>query len=129
VPSAPAGQEDLADQAALVQEIGAEASRGFDPEAHARALRAQIEALIGKPVAAKAVVAPASAPGATGSGTSAAVALLAPVAKPVLAPALPAMTSASASGPSESVVRDAIQKLESVLDNLKTEVNREAKDK
>jgi hypothetical protein len=40
--------EGIAEQAALVQQIGAEAARGFDVEAHARTIRAQIEALISK---------------------------------------------------------------------------------
>lgn len=53
-PASPSSQEDLAEQAALVQQIGEDAARGFDAEAHARALRAQIEALIATPTTAKA---------------------------------------------------------------------------
>ena len=46
VPSSP---EAIAEQAALVRQIGADAARGFDPEAHAHALRVQIETLVKEP--------------------------------------------------------------------------------
>lgn len=45
----PALQVNLTEQADLVRQIGEEAARGFDPEAHARWLREQIEALTPKP--------------------------------------------------------------------------------
>ncbi len=50
---APVFQAELVEQARFVAEIAREASQGFDSETHARSLRAQIEALVYKPVPAK----------------------------------------------------------------------------
>jgi hypothetical protein len=53
----PALRVNLTEQADLVRQIGEEAARGFDPEAHARWLRGQIEALADKPDVAPETVA------------------------------------------------------------------------
>jgi hypothetical protein len=112
VTNAPTLQEDLADQAALVQQIGSEAARGFDPEAHARALRAQIEALIAGSATAKAAPeAPPLAPEIT-------------VRTAAANSSMPAAVGVSAPGTSEeTAVREAIQKLRAVLDRLEAQLN------
>ncbi len=116
----PSFPEDLADQAGLVQQIGAEASRGFDVEAHARALRAQIEALVSGSAAS------------AGSGANTNVNLTAQSsAKPVSAS--PAVTKLTAPAPLEppakpapqnSAVQDAIRKMRAALEELETQLHR-----
>jgi hypothetical protein len=110
--NAPALPEDLAEQAALVQQIGEDAARGFDPEAHAHALRLQIEALAAMPTNAK-------APPPTASPAP-----MAAQAKPAPVPSAPAPAPSSAGMPArETSVRNAIQRMRSVLDDLEVQLN------
>jgi hypothetical protein len=107
--SAPSLPEDLAEQAALVQQIGEEAARGFDPEAHARALRAQIESLVSTSAAAKPSAPSEAAPGAVPASRT--------VAKPSPSPTpAPATALATPYSPRKAVIRDAIQKVRTALD-------------
>jgi hypothetical protein len=113
VPSLP---EDLAEQAALVQQIGEEAARGFDPEAHARALRAQIESLVSTSTAAK--------PSAPSEAAPVAVPASRTVAKPSPSPTpAPATAMATPDSPRKTVIRDAIQKVRTALDELEFQLN------
>ena len=114
VRNAPTLPEDLAEQAALVQQIGEEAARGFDPEAHARALRAQIESLVSTSTAAKPAAPSEAALGAVPGNRT--------VAK---APPLPtpAPTTATPSSPPKAIIREAIQKVRTALDELEFQLN------
>ncbi len=104
VPSSP---EAIAEQAALVRQIGADAARGFDPEAHAHALRVQIETLVKEP----------SVPPAP---------LLTKPPAPAVAPPdkkeRPSAISAWPAAP-ESAVRLAIQKVRAALAELEAQLN------
>ncbi len=116
-PAPPLTAEDLAEHAALVQQIGDEAARGFDAEAHAHALRLQIEALVSKAGSAKE---PAAVPQASTA--------TAPLSQPVLIPQQPAPIRASAptSRPVEAqsaAIHDSIQKLRELLDRLENQLN------
>jgi hypothetical protein len=114
--NAPSLPEDLAEQAALVQQIGEEAARWFDPEAHARALRAQIESLVSTSTAVKPAAPLEAAPVAGPSSRT--------VAKPSPSPmpaAAPATTAASS--PRKAAIREAIQKARTALDELEFQLN------
>ena len=115
VQAAPAAPEDIAEEAALVQQIGEEAARGFDPEAHAHALRTQIEALVSTPLEAmEKAAAPASV--LTSTNVSNVVAVK-PAARPSVEPA-PAPLSRDAA------IREAIQKMRAALEMLDRAVGR-----
>lgn len=120
--NAPAFSEDLADQAALVQQIGEAAARGFDPEAHARSLRLQIEALAHAPVKDH-EKAPTVTPPTVSSKPSA------PALSPPASVAAPATPSAPAPATGrDPAVRDSLQKLKSALNELETRLSGSRKD-
>jgi hypothetical protein len=111
--------EDLAEEAALVQQIGEEAARGFDAEAHARALRAQIEALVSTP-SGSAPVKTVATPAPT---------LSVPASKPLEKPTVtttttPALVTPPASS-KDSALREAVQRVKTALNELELQVNRE----
>lgn len=113
--NAPAGPEDLAEHAALVQRLGADAARGFDSEAHAHNLRLQMQQLVSasvaetastpKPPAPTRVPAPPHLAQPVGSGNQHAT------------PAL-----ASAKECSNQSVQQAIQKVRLALSELEAKV-------
>jgi len=108
---------DLADEAGLVQQIGAEASRGFDVEAHARALRAQMEALVSG----------ATASGNVNTNLDAAVPppVKAAAATPVVRVTQPVANKPSASpAPQDGAVQEAIRKMRAALDDLESQLHR-----
>ncbi|MBI2929074.1 MAG: hypothetical protein HYY24_25705 [Verrucomicrobia bacterium] len=113
----PVLQVDLVEQARLVAEIGQEAAKGFDAETHARALRAQIEALLTEPSPAK-PSAPADAVENTTPPSE-------PVAKvpAVTAPATPTITT-STTGPDPAVLRRVIAILRGEADRLEAQLEK-----
>lgn len=109
--------EDIADQAALVQQIGEDAARGFDPVAHAHELRLQMEALISAPSGVKAPAANQPVP-MTLPSTAGTVKASAPTAPAVVPPARQ---------PRESAIQESIQKLRAVVDQLERQLNGNSK--
>jgi hypothetical protein len=101
--------EDLADQAALVQQIGAEAARGFDPEAHAKALRQQIEALLASPTKAALPIAASPSSGAPRS------------AKAALADAGSGTNQPSST--QQAAIQEAVQKIRAALGELEARLS------
>ncbi len=111
----PLTQEEIADRATLVQQIGEEASRGLDAEAHARALRAQMESLV--------ATSRAEASGTKGPSSSVAVPKMEPVKSIVASPPF----KAKETSPSEASIREALRKLRSAVDELDARLDPGAK--
>jgi hypothetical protein len=108
----PVIQVDLVEQARLVTEIGQEAAKGFDVEAHARSLRNQLEALLTTPVAKPA--APADLVGALPSE---------PAAKaPAVAAPAAAVEKTSTTGPDPAALKEAIRILRAEANRLEAQL-------
>ncbi len=122
--NAPVLPEDLAEQAALVQQIGEEAARGFDPEAHARELRRQIESLASMPANGKAPAATQTP--ALAETPVATVPVRGPERKP--APITSTRQAVTPVSPArETTVKEAVQRVRAALDQLETQLNRDGK--
>ena len=123
VPKVAPSPEDVADQAALVQQLGQEASRGFDPEAHAHALRLQIEALLSAPTALK-------TPPATTTAPAPVPAVALPSNRTVDRPVAPVLSPTPVAAPAQSrdtAIREAFRKVRTVLDDLEVRLNESRK--
>jgi hypothetical protein len=107
--SASISPAELADQAALVQQIGSEAARGFDAEAHARALRQQIEVLVAAPTAAAAATAPTRI-------------LPAGRPTPLRTAAVAPMSTEPAKLAGNSAIRMAIEKMRAAIEELEAQL-------
>jgi len=116
----PVLQVDLVEQARLVAEIGTEAAKGFDTEAHARSLRAQIETLLTKPAPAK-TIAPTDAVEITTPPSEPTAKTLA-----VTAPAT-ATTTTSTTGPNPEALKEAIRILRAEADRLEAHLEKLAR--
>jgi hypothetical protein len=118
----PALQVSLAEQADLVRQIGEDAARGFDAEAHARNLRAQIESLVTKPAITKPSVA-TEPPAASAQQTEA-------TGKPSGSPApgqVETAEGASTERPELTPLKEAVRKLRAMADELEAHVEKAAR--
>jgi hypothetical protein len=114
--SVPVIQVDLVEQARLVTEIGQEAAKGFDVEAHARSLRTQIESLLAKPAAK-----PTAPVGVVENTTPPSE----PAAKaPAITVPATATTNTSTTGPDPAALREAIRILRSEADRLQVQLDK-----
>ena len=117
-----ASAQDIAEQAELIQQIGEDAARDFDVEAHARSLRAQIESLLTKPATAK----PTAPTGAVENTTPQPESADKPSAVVVPATAT-ANGNASTTGADPATLREAILVLRRAANELETRIESSAK--